>query len=107
MRWPPPPPAENRLTPAEQVAAGSGMVPKSTASAECGWTGRAPISWRTRGAGKLRPRHHEGGSPMADIPRLDQINLVVRDVASAVELYRLLGLEVDDPPAPCNEHHRT
>jgi uncharacterized glyoxalase superfamily protein PhnB len=44
---------------------------------------------------------------MDDRPRLDQINLVVRAMGPAVEFYRLLGVEIDEPPAPWDEHHRT
>ena len=44
---------------------------------------------------------------MDDRPTFDQINLVVRDVGAAVEFYRLLGVAVDDPPAPWTDHHRT
>ena len=44
---------------------------------------------------------------MDDRPTLDQINLVVRRMSPAVEFYRLLGVEIEDPPAPWDEHHRT
>ena len=38
---------------------------------------------------------------------LDQINIVVGDVAAASAFYRLLGLDIDEPPAPWADHHRT
>jgi uncharacterized glyoxalase superfamily protein PhnB len=44
---------------------------------------------------------------MDDRPTLDQINLVVRNMGPVVEFYRLLGVDVDEPPAPWDEHHRT
>ena len=44
---------------------------------------------------------------MDDRPTLDQINVVVRNVGAAVEFYRLLGVAVDDPPAPWTDHHRS
>ena len=40
-------------------------------------------------------------------PVLDQINLVVRDVAASVEFYRALGVEIPDTRPGWNEHHRT
>ena len=40
-------------------------------------------------------------------PRLDQINLVSRDVPASVEFYRLLGLDVPDAPEEWNAHHRS
>ena len=44
---------------------------------------------------------------MDDRPRLDQINLVVGAMGPAVEFYRLLGVDIEDPPAPWDDHHRT
>ena len=44
---------------------------------------------------------------MDDRPVLDQINLVVRNMGPVVEFYRLLGVEIDEPSAPWDEHHRT
>lgn len=44
---------------------------------------------------------------MADLPILDQINLVVSDMAAMVEFYRLLGVEIEDAPAPWDQHHRS
>src|SRR4051794_25826682 len=43
---------------------------------------------------------------MNDPPRLDQVNVVVRDMAAMVEFYRLLGVTVQEPDAPWDEHHR-
>jgi catechol 2,3-dioxygenase-like lactoylglutathione lyase family enzyme len=40
-------------------------------------------------------------------PVLDQINLVVRDMQAMTAFYRRLGIEIDDPPAPWDRHHRT
>jgi uncharacterized glyoxalase superfamily protein PhnB len=39
-------------------------------------------------------------------PRFDQINLVVRDMKAMVAFYAHLGVEVEDMPAPWDEHHR-
>ena len=44
---------------------------------------------------------------MDDRPRLDQINLVVGAMGPAVAFYRLLGVDIEDPPAPWDDHHRT
>ena len=44
---------------------------------------------------------------MADLPILDQINLVVSDMVAMVEFYRLLGVEIEDAPAPWDQHHRS
>jgi catechol 2,3-dioxygenase-like lactoylglutathione lyase family enzyme len=44
---------------------------------------------------------------MGDRPILDQVNLVVRDMAAMVEFYRLLGLDIEDPPPPWDAHHRS
>ncbi len=44
---------------------------------------------------------------MDDRPTLDQVNLVVDSMGPAVEFYRLLGIDIDDPPAPWSDHHRT
>lgn len=46
---------------------------------------------------------------MADggVPVLDQINLVVENMAAMVEFYRRLGLKVDEPEPPWDRHHRT
>jgi catechol 2,3-dioxygenase-like lactoylglutathione lyase family enzyme len=37
----------------------------------------------------------------------DQVNLIVSDMAKAVAFYRRLGLNVDDPEPPWDEHHRS
>jgi uncharacterized glyoxalase superfamily protein PhnB len=39
-------------------------------------------------------------------PVLDQVNLVVRDMAAAVEFYRRLGLDIPDR-GPWDAHHRS
>ena len=39
-------------------------------------------------------------------PVLDQINLVVTDMAAAVDFYRRLGVQLDDVPGPWDGHHR-
>jgi uncharacterized glyoxalase superfamily protein PhnB len=39
-------------------------------------------------------------------PVLEQVNVVVGDMAAAVAFYRLLGLEVQEPEAPWDRHHR-
>jgi len=39
-------------------------------------------------------------------PVLDQVNIVVRDMAAAVEFYRLLGVDVADTLAEWMPHHR-
>ena len=39
---------------------------------------------------------------MPEAPRLDQVNLVVDDMAASVAFYRLLGLDV--PDSPVGEH---
>lgn len=44
---------------------------------------------------------------VADRPVLDQVNLVVRDMAAMVTFYRLLGIEIEDAPAPWDLHHRS
>ena len=44
---------------------------------------------------------------MDDRPVLDQVNLVVRDMDAMVDFYRQLGVEVEQPPAPWDEHHRS
>lgn len=44
---------------------------------------------------------------MADLPVLDQINLVVSDMTAMVEFYRLLGVEMGDASAPWDLHHRS
>jgi catechol 2,3-dioxygenase-like lactoylglutathione lyase family enzyme len=38
---------------------------------------------------------------------LDQINLIVSDMAATVDFYRLLGLEVPDTAPEWEAHHRT
>ncbi len=43
---------------------------------------------------------------MADGPRLDQINLVVRDMAAMADFYRQLGVQIKDPAPPWDRHHR-
>ncbi len=40
-------------------------------------------------------------------PVLDQLNIVVRDMAAAVDFYRLLGLEIPDTLPDWQAHHRT
>jgi catechol 2,3-dioxygenase-like lactoylglutathione lyase family enzyme len=40
-------------------------------------------------------------------PVLDQLNLVVGDMAAMVDFYRRLGLKVDEPEPPWHRHHRT
>ncbi len=40
-------------------------------------------------------------------PVLDQLNIVVRDMAAAVDFYRRLGLEIPDTLAEWQAHHRT
>jgi catechol 2,3-dioxygenase-like lactoylglutathione lyase family enzyme len=40
------------------------------------------------------------------MPQLDQINIVVRDMAAAVAFYRMLGVEVSDTMAEWQAHHR-
>lgn len=40
-------------------------------------------------------------------PVLDQINLVVRDMAAMVDFYRRLGLRIDDADVEWDRHHRT
>ncbi|HEY2331941.1 MAG TPA: VOC family protein [Acidimicrobiales bacterium] len=42
-----------------------------------------------------------------DRPVLDQVNIVVGDMAEAVEFYRLLGVEVASADGPWDSHHRT
>jgi uncharacterized glyoxalase superfamily protein PhnB len=42
-----------------------------------------------------------------DLPVLDQINLVARDVDAMVEFYRRLGVDVAPTLAPWDRHHRT
>ena len=44
---------------------------------------------------------------MNDRPVLDQINLVVGNMTAMLDFYRHLGLDIDEPPAPWDEHHRT
>ncbi len=40
-------------------------------------------------------------------PVLDQVNIVVRDMAKAVAFYRHLGLTIDDDSSEWADHHRT
>jgi catechol 2,3-dioxygenase-like lactoylglutathione lyase family enzyme len=40
-------------------------------------------------------------------PVLDQVNLVVSDMAATVDFYRLLGLDVAAAEPPWDRHHRT
>lgn len=47
-----------------------------------------------------------GEVAVTDRPILDQVNLVVRDMAAMVTFFRLLGIEIEDPPAPWDLHHR-
>lgn len=42
-----------------------------------------------------------------DRPVLNQINLVVRDMAVMTEFYRRLGVEIPSTPPPWDRHHRT
>jgi uncharacterized glyoxalase superfamily protein PhnB len=44
---------------------------------------------------------------MDDRPVPDQVNVVVRDMSAMVDFYRQLGVEIDQPPTPWDEHHRT
>jgi catechol 2,3-dioxygenase-like lactoylglutathione lyase family enzyme len=44
---------------------------------------------------------------MEDRPVLDQVNLVVRDMDAMVAFYRQLGVEVEQPPAAWEKHHRS
>lgn len=43
---------------------------------------------------------------MDDRPVFDQVNLVVRDMARAVEFYRLLGVDIADSDTEWDAHHR-
>jgi predicted lactoylglutathione lyase len=43
---------------------------------------------------------------MEERPVLDQVNVVVGDMAASVEFYRLLGVEIDEPGPPWEAHHR-
>src|SRR5262245_18193383 len=43
---------------------------------------------------------------MEDLPTLDQINVVVRDMPAMLEFYRVLGLDIDDFDPGWEEHHR-
>ena len=47
----------------------------------------------------------EGGTPGRIV--LDQVNLVVGDMAAAVDFYRLLGLDIPATEPGWDEHHRT
>ena len=40
-------------------------------------------------------------------PRIDQINLVLADVAAAAAFLARLGLDVDTTPPPWDSHHRS
>ena len=40
-------------------------------------------------------------------PILDQVNIVVSDMETSVEFYRLLGLEIPDTDPAWQAHHRT
>lgn len=42
-----------------------------------------------------------------DLPVLDQINLVVRDMDAMIEFYRRLGVQVAPTVPPWDRHHRT
>jgi uncharacterized glyoxalase superfamily protein PhnB len=44
---------------------------------------------------------------VADLPLLDQVNLVVRDMHAMVAFYRLLGVDIADTDAEWQEHHRS
>lgn len=44
---------------------------------------------------------------MAQEPRAEQFNLVVRDMTAAVAFYRLLGLEIPDTHPAFQDHHRS
>ena len=43
---------------------------------------------------------------MPDTPKLDQINIVVRDMPATLAFYRLLGLDVGETDAEWQQHHR-
>jgi catechol 2,3-dioxygenase-like lactoylglutathione lyase family enzyme len=45
-------------------------------------------------------------TPAKDTPVLDQVNIVVRDMAATVDFYRRLGLTLPDQ-GPWNEYHRS
>jgi catechol 2,3-dioxygenase-like lactoylglutathione lyase family enzyme len=49
----------------------------------------------------------EGGDGVADHPVFNQINLVVKDMASMVEFYERLGVRFTDTVTPWDRHHRT
>ncbi|HEY7107187.1 MAG TPA: VOC family protein [Acidimicrobiia bacterium] len=44
---------------------------------------------------------------MPDKPKLDQINVVVRDMPAMLDFYRVLGLEIADTDPDWEPHHRT
>ncbi len=44
---------------------------------------------------------------MTEAPRLDQINLVVSDMAASVTFYRRLGVEIQDTALEWEPHHRS
>jgi catechol 2,3-dioxygenase-like lactoylglutathione lyase family enzyme len=44
---------------------------------------------------------------MTEAPRLDQINLVVSDMAASVAFYRRLGVEIQDTAPEWEPHHRS
>jgi catechol 2,3-dioxygenase-like lactoylglutathione lyase family enzyme len=44
---------------------------------------------------------------MSDGPSLDQINLVVSNMAATVEFYRRLGLDIPDTDPAFQDHHRS
>ncbi len=44
---------------------------------------------------------------MGDVPRLDQINLIVSDMAASVAFYRRLGIPIQDTDPEWESHHRS
>lgn len=40
-------------------------------------------------------------------PKLDQINIVVRDMDAMSDFYRQLGLQIETPPPEWAPHHRS
>jgi uncharacterized glyoxalase superfamily protein PhnB len=56
---------------------------------------------------RSEPTTREEADMAANRPVLDQINLVVRDMAAMTEFYRRLGLELAPTPPEWERHHRT